>query len=119
MATAPKSNASAMAIWSAQEDVQNSRTVAVPKHLRDAHYFGAKKLGHGENYAYPHDSADGYVPQEYLGVDRVYYVPTDRGFESEIARRMKHLKQAGEDRTTAPRSSDDQRTRETKGELES
>jgi putative ATPase len=88
MATAPKSNASAMAIWTASDEVRSGRTIPVPKHLRDAHYFDAKKLGHGENYVYPHDSADGYAPQEYLGVDRVYYTPTDRGFEAEIRRRL-------------------------------
>jgi putative ATPase len=88
MAMAPKSNASAMAIWTAADDVRQGRTLPVPMHLRDAHYRAAKSLGHGENYAYPHDSADGYIPQEYLGVDRVYYSPTDRGFEAEIATRI-------------------------------
>lgn len=92
MAQAPKSNASAMAIWTAADEVRSGRTIPVPKHLRDAHYSGAKKLGHGENYSYPHDSADGYSPQEYLGVDRVYYTPTDRGFEAEIRRRLAQLR---------------------------
>ena len=91
MAAAPKSNASAKAIWAAMDDVRTGRTIAVPKHLRDAHYPAAKQLGHGENYAYPHDSADGYIPQEYLGVDRVYYSPPDRGFESELRRRLAQL----------------------------
>jgi putative ATPase len=94
MACAPKSNASAMAIWSAAREVREGRTIPVPKHLRDAHYAAAAKLGHGQNYAYPHDSADGHIPQEYLGVDRVYYAPPDRGFESEIRRRLAALKQA-------------------------
>lgn len=85
MSTAPKSNASAKAIWSAMRDVKEGRTVPVPKHLRDSHYAGASELGHGENYAYPHDHADGYVSQDYLGVDRVYYVPTNRGFEARLA----------------------------------
>jgi putative ATPase len=88
MATAPKSNASAMAIWNAMKDVRENRTVPVPKSLRDAHYGGAKALGHGENYVNPHDSADGHVPQEYLGIDRVFYSPTDRGYEMEIGRRL-------------------------------
>lgn len=88
MATAPKSNASAMAIWTAMKDVREQRTIPVPKSLRDAHYAGAKALGHGENYVYPHDSADGHVPQEYLGVDRVFYSPTDRGYEVEIRQRL-------------------------------
>ena len=92
MAAAPKSNASAKAIWAAMADVRDGRTIPVPRHLRDAHYEGAAKLGHGENYAYPHDSADGYSPQEYLGVDRVYYLPTDRGFEQRIKLRLEGLK---------------------------
>ncbi len=92
MATAPKSNASAMAIWSAADEVRSGRTIPVPKHLRDAHYFAAKKLGHGEEYVYPHDSADGYTPQEYLGVDRTYYSPTNRGFEKEIGERLERLR---------------------------
>jgi putative ATPase len=87
MALAPKSNASAKAIWSAAADVREGRTIPVPKHLRDSHYAGAASLGHGENYVYPHDSADAYVDQDYLGVDRVYYRPTDRGFEQELRRR--------------------------------
>jgi putative ATPase len=92
MATAPKSNASAKAIWTATDEVRSGRTIPVPRHLRDTHYLGAKKLGHGENYAYPHDSADGYAPQEYLGVDRVYYSPPDRGFEAEIRRRLAQIR---------------------------
>ena len=93
MATAPKSNASATAIWSAATDVREGRTIPVPRHLRDAHYTGAAKLGHGENYVYPHDSADGYVIQEYLGIDRVFYEPTDRGYEAEIRRRLDRRRQ--------------------------
>ncbi|MHC4130028.1 MAG: replication-associated recombination protein A [Planctomycetota bacterium] len=91
MAAAPKSNASAKAIWAAAADVRDQRTVPVPKHLRDSSYRGAKELGHGENYQYPHDSADGYLLQEYLGVDRVYYVPTDRGYEATIGKRLSEL----------------------------
>jgi putative ATPase len=91
MATAPKSNASARAIWSARADVRENRTIPVPRDLRSTGYAGAKQLGHGENYQYPHDSADGYVPQEYLGVDRVYYEPTQRGYEAQIAQRLADL----------------------------
>jgi putative ATPase len=94
MAAAPKSNASARAIWSAMSDVKEGRTIPVPKHLRDAHYAGAKELGHGENYVSAHDSADGYVSQDYLGVDRVFYVPSDRGFESRIRERLAALKKS-------------------------
>jgi putative ATPase len=92
MATAPKSNASAMAIWAAMKDVREGRTLPVPRHLKDTHYQGAKRLGHGEGYQYAHDHAGGYVAQDYLGVEKQYYQPTDRGFEQEIAKRMSLLK---------------------------
>jgi putative ATPase len=96
MAAAPKSNAAARAIGAAAADARDQRTVPVPKHLRDSSYRGAKELGHGQNYQYPHDSADGYVIQEYLGVDRVYYVPTDRGHEAAI---REHLSELGSGRS--------------------
>jgi putative ATPase len=92
MAMAPKSNASALAIWEAMKDVREGRTIQVPTHLRDAHYKSAKKLGHGENYVYPHDAADGYVSQDYLGERRVYYKPTQHGLEAEISRRLEELR---------------------------
>lgn len=85
MATTPKSNASATAIWSAMKDVREGRTVPVPKHLRDGHYKSAIKLGHAVGYQYSHDSPTGYVDQDYLGVDKTYYVPTQRGHEQRIA----------------------------------
>jgi putative ATPase len=88
MATAPKSNASAMAIWTAMSDVREGRTLPVPKHLRDTHYKGAKRLAHGEGYKYAHDHAGGYVDQDYLGVDVTYYTPTDRGYEAQIQARL-------------------------------
>jgi putative ATPase len=94
MAVAPKSNASAAAIWSAAAEVREGRTIPVPRHLRDAHYAAAQSLGHGEKYQYPHDSADGYVAQEYLGVDRVYYTPTDRGLEAQISKRLEELRRS-------------------------
>ncbi len=88
MAMAPKSNASANAIWAAMKDVRQGRTIAVPVHLRDAHYKGAKRLGHGKDYQYPHDFEGGFVEQEYLGVDVVFYEPTERGEEAEIRQRL-------------------------------
>ncbi len=86
LACAPKSNASALAIWSAMEDVRSGRTLPVPKHLKSTGYSGAKRLGSGEGYRYPHDAKEGIVAQEYLGVDKTYYVPTDRGAEAAMAR---------------------------------
>lgn len=98
MACAPKSNASAQAIWQASEDVKQNRTVPVPKHLRDGHYAGAKQLGHGEGYRYAHDSKRGFVDQEYLGVDRTYYAPTDRGHERWIRKFLSWLKEGRPER---------------------
>ncbi len=88
MATAPKSNASALAIWAAMKDVREGRTLPVPRHLRDTHYKSSKKLGHGEGYKYAHDYEGGHIDQDYLGVEKTYYVPTDRGYEAEIAKRL-------------------------------
>jgi putative ATPase len=92
MAMAPKSNASAMAIWGAMEDVREGRTLPVPRHLRDTHYKQSKRLGHGEGYKYAHDYEGGHVKQDYLGVDKTYYTPTNRGFEAELSQRLADLK---------------------------
>ncbi len=97
IATAPKSNASITAIDAALGDVRNRRVLPVPVHLRDAHYPGAKRLGHGEGYQYAHDAAEGWVDQDYLGVDRQYYEPVDRGFESEIRRRLEEIRERRSD----------------------
>jgi alpha-N-acetylglucosaminidase len=88
MATAPKSNASALGIWAAMKDVREGRTLPVPKHLKDGHYAGSKRLGHGQGYKYAHDFAGGFVEQDYLGVPIIYYKPTDRGFEAELRCRL-------------------------------
>jgi len=91
IATAPKSNASALAIWSAASDVKEGRTVPVPRHLRDGHYRGAERLGHA-GYQYAHDHAGGLVAQEYLGVERTYYRPTNRGHERQIGEYLERFK---------------------------
>jgi putative ATPase len=88
LACAPKSNAATVAIGEARADVREGRTVPVPIHLKDAHYAGAKRLGHGEGYQYAHDAEGGVAAQQYLGVDREYYRPVDRGFEQELAERL-------------------------------
>jgi putative ATPase len=91
LATAPKSNRAALAIWSARTDVQSLPAGEVPVHLRDAHYSGAAKLGHGKGYEYPHDDPRGWVPQSHRPPEvagRTYYEPSPHGFEEEIARRM-------------------------------
>lgn len=91
VATAPKSNATCVAIARARADIRRDGARPVPPHLRDAHYAGAARLGHGVDYRYPHDDPSGFVPQNYWpeGVEpRVYYDPPRRGHEAEIARRL-------------------------------
>ena len=90
-ASAPKSNAAYLGLAAASADVRAGKGGAVPAHLRDAHYAGAKKLGHGDGYRYPHDFPHGIVAQEYLPEDlrdAQYYQPTDHGAEAQIAERM-------------------------------
>ncbi len=92
LACAPKSNASTIAIGEARQDVCEARLLPVPRHLRDAHYGGAKRLGHGKGYEYSHDAEGGVAAQDYLGVEREYYRPVDRGFEAELARRLTEIR---------------------------
>jgi putative ATPase len=92
LACAPKSNAATLAIGEAIEDVRSQRTLPVPRHLRDGHYAGAKQLGNSVGYQYSHQSEDGVVAQDYLGVDRVYYRPVPRGFETELAQRLESVR---------------------------
>ncbi len=93
IATAPKSNASYAAIDAAMEDVRTQRVVPVPMHLKDAHYKGAERLGHGTGYQYAHAAPEGWVDQDYLGVEKTYYQPVDRGFESEIRKRLAAIRE--------------------------
>jgi putative ATPase len=88
LATANKSNSAYLAIDAALADVRSGRTLPVPKHLRDTHYKGAEKLGHGEGYQYAHDHPEHFVPQDYLGAFRRYYEPTDQGVEKKIKERV-------------------------------
>jgi putative ATPase len=88
VATAPKSNKAYLAIDAALADVKEGVTLPVPLHLRDAHYKGAKKLGHGEGYQYAHDYEGGYVPQAYLPEGKVYYQPTENGHERRVKERL-------------------------------
>jgi putative ATPase len=88
IATAPKSNASTMAILKAREDVRRGRTLPVPEHLRDSSYRGAEQLGRGVGYQYSHDFPGGFVDQAYMTEARIYYEPVDRGQEAEIRARL-------------------------------
>ena len=91
LATAPKSNRAALAIWAARSDIKNGAVGEVPAHLRDAHYSGAAVLGHGTGYEYPHDDPRGWVRQQYLPselVEKRWYDPSHHGREREIAQRL-------------------------------
>jgi len=92
LALAPKSNAVIMAIDDAIADIRGNRVLPVPVHLRDAHYPGAKRLGHGTGYQYAHDFENGIAAQDYLGVEKTYYHPTDRGFEKELQARLERIR---------------------------
>jgi putative ATPase len=88
IATANKSNSAYLAIDAALEDLRSGRTLAVPEHLRDASYKGAKRLGHGAGYQYAHEGEGHFVPQDYLGADKRYYEPTEQGVEKKIKDRL-------------------------------
>jgi putative ATPase len=93
IAMAPKSNASYVAVNEAMQEIREHRVLPVPVHLRDAHYQGAKRLGSGEGYEYAHNSEEGWVDQDYLGVEREFYRPVDRGFEAELKQRLDDFRQ--------------------------
>jgi putative ATPase len=95
LATAPKSNASYRALDAAIADVRAGNSGVVPKHLRDAHYPGAKRLGHGKGYVYAHDAEHSVAEQQYLPdplVGTEYYTPTANGNEREVGPRLERLR---------------------------
>ena len=94
VATAPKSNAAYMGINAAIADVKNKPFTGVPVHLRDNSYRGAKQLGHGRGYKYPHDYPGHFIRQQYLPADfqdRVYYHPSSNGREAKISETLNRL----------------------------
>mgnify|MGYP000399983437 CR=1 FL=1 len=94
VATAPKSNASYIAIADAMASVKRTKTT-VPSHLQDAHYKGAQKLGHGTGYKYAHDYPHHYVEQQYLPDEiagEKFYVPSENGHEREIKEWMQYIR---------------------------
>lgn len=98
VATAPKSNAAVNAIFEATDAVKHTRTT-VPSHLQDAHYPGSANLGRGTGYKYAHDYLNHYVKQQYMPSElegRVFYRPSDNGYEKTIAAHMKKLKEEAE-----------------------
>ncbi|OGR42385.1 MAG: AAA family ATPase [Elusimicrobia bacterium GWA2_61_42] len=91
VASSPKSNASYLAVGEAQAEVNGGVEREVPNHLRDASKDG-KALGHGKGYRYPHDFEGHYVKQEYMPDPKIFYRPSDQGFEIEIGKRLKRLR---------------------------
>nr|WP_309225722.1 replication-associated recombination protein A [Quadrisphaera sp. INWT6] len=95
LATAPKSNAAYLGVDAAVADVRAGRGGPVPAHLRDAHYAGAQKIGHGKGYVYAHDAPHGVASQQYAPDDldgREYYRPTEHGAEREISARLQRIR---------------------------
>ena len=93
--SAPKSNRAYRGVDAAIADVRAGKAGVVPPHLRDAHYSGAERLGHGTDYIYAHDqphavAAQHYLPEELRGSQ--YYTPSDRGFERTITERLQRIR---------------------------
>ncbi len=95
LATAPKSNRAAAALWAAQAAIEAGANTEVPLHLRNASFGGARALGYGRDYKYAHDYEGAFVAQRYLpeGVDQRFYEPSDRGYERTIAERLHSWRQ--------------------------
>ena len=94
VACAPKSNSAVNAIYAAMRSVKKTKTT-VPPHLRDSHYSGAAKLGHGLDYKYAHDYSNHYVEQQYLPseiVNETFYEPSDMGYEHTIREHFRKIK---------------------------
>ena len=105
IATASKSNSVITAIDAALADIRSGRTLPVPEHLRDAHYPGAKRLGHGDGYQYAHDFPEHFVVQDYLGAEKRYYDPTAQGVEKKIKERVEHWRAlVAQSRAEGPKS---------------
>src|ERR1700728_784441 len=95
IALAPKSNAVVRAIGAAEADIRAGLSGPVPRHLRDASYRGAERLGHGSGYLYPHDFDEGIVAQRYAPdpvADRVYYQPSGHGQEARVSERAARIR---------------------------
>jgi putative ATPase len=91
LATAPKSNALYTAFQGVQKDVREKENMPVPLHIRNAPTSLMRDLGYGKGYKYPHDYSEHFVEEEYLPENlkgRIYYSPSDQGFEREIKKRL-------------------------------
>ncbi|MCA9132230.1 MAG: replication-associated recombination protein A, partial [Planctomycetales bacterium] len=93
LSCAEKSNSATVAIGQARREVREGSLIPVPRALRDKHYRGAEQLGHGQGYQSAHDTPEGVADLDYLGVDRTFYVPTNRGWEAQQAQRLAVVRQ--------------------------
>jgi putative ATPase len=96
VATAPKSNSAYIGLDKALTEIGEGRTLAIPVSLRDTHYKGAQRLDHGKGYQYPHDYEGNFVPQAYLPEGRIYYDPTENGWEKRIKERLHYWRRCFE-----------------------
>lgn len=92
LAAAPKSNASCAALEAATRDIEQEKVEEVPDALRDTSYQGAKKLGHGQGYQYPHRLPGHFIKQTYRNGEKEYYRPSAMGFEKNIRDRLNELR---------------------------
>ncbi|MBR1968820.1 MAG: replication-associated recombination protein A [Clostridia bacterium] len=95
LATAPKSNSVICAVDSALSDIRNGKMGDIPPHLKDAHYSGASKLGHGISYKYPHSYPNNYVKQQYLPdtlKNSKYYIPSNNKLEKQTEKYWNEVK---------------------------
>ena len=103
LATAPKSNSAICAVDAAMADLRNKDTGEIPAHLRDSHYSGSEKLGHGQGYVYPHNEPYHYTQQQYLPdaiAGQVYYHPGQNKFEDGVVKYWEEIKRKKKEETT-------------------
>lgn len=104
LAGSPKSNSTTIAINKGLEYIRNNKSFDVPKHLKDSHYKGAKKFGHGENYKYPHNYPGNWVDQQYIEKEISLYIPGENGKEVKIKEYLDWIKSLKEKRKNSPNS---------------
>ena len=97
IAAAPKSNASYIAIDKAIEDIRKEPVQQVPDHLKDSHYSGAKRLGAGKGYLYPHSFEKHYIKQKYMDKPKTFYTPSSEGYERIIKSRLQKRRTTSDD----------------------
>jgi putative ATPase len=97
IAAAPKSNASYAALEKAIEEIRTQPVQLVPDHLKDSHYTGAKRLGAGKGYLYPHSFGGHYITQDYMRIHKTFYTPSSEGYEKVIKSRLQKRRSTTDD----------------------